>query len=131
MHELSIALSVVEAVEEFAAGYPGERVEEVRLRVGALAGVEAEALDFSFTVVCEGTALAGARLAIEHVPAVVRCRPCEREFAVRPPLDLRCPACGGGSVECASGRELEIAAVVLGTAEGADEREVAGDVPSP
>ena len=37
MHELSIVSSVVETVTESLAAYPGARVEEVRLRVGALA----------------------------------------------------------------------------------------------
>ena len=37
MHELSIISSVVDTVTESLAAYPGARVLEVRLRVGALA----------------------------------------------------------------------------------------------
>lgn len=45
MHELSIAVSIVEAVTESAA-YPGARVKAVALRVGALASVVEDSLQF-------------------------------------------------------------------------------------
>jgi len=44
VHELSIATSIVESVTESAAAYPGARVKEVRLRVGALASVVEDSL---------------------------------------------------------------------------------------
>lgn len=57
MHELSIALSLVELAAEAAANAGAERVEAVHLRVGALAGVVPEALQFSFAIAARGTPL--------------------------------------------------------------------------
>ncbi|HVA63472.1 MAG TPA: hydrogenase maturation nickel metallochaperone HypA [Terriglobales bacterium] len=65
MHELSLALSLIEVVEEQAAARGGLRVRAVRLRVGTLAGVSDEALAFAYEIACEGTALAGSRLVTE------------------------------------------------------------------
>ena len=54
MHELSIAASIVEAVTESASRYPGARVKAVRLRVGALASVVEDSLQFCWQLATEG-----------------------------------------------------------------------------
>ena len=68
MHELSIALSIVEGVEEELANHQGARVAAVHLRLGPLSGVAKEALLFSYDLACEGTRLAGSSLKIEETP---------------------------------------------------------------
>jgi len=65
MHELSIAVSIIEVAEEEAARNNATRVQSVRLRLGALAGVAKEALLFSYGIACEGTPLEGSRLLID------------------------------------------------------------------
>ncbi|MGH2667919.1 MAG: hydrogenase/urease maturation nickel metallochaperone HypA, partial [bacterium] len=59
MHELSVALSLVEVACEQAAAL-GIRVEALHMRVGVLAGVVKEALESSFDEAVAGTPLAGA-----------------------------------------------------------------------
>ena len=112
MHEMSVALAVVDQVEEAAARAKGvTAVRSVRLQVGELAGVVPDALAFSFELACAGTLLEGAELLTEAVPGRARCTPCAQEWAVGMPPSLICPACGGVSVELLSGRELRIAGV--------------------
>lgn len=112
MHEMSVALAVVGQVEEAAARAGGvTAVTSVRLRVGELAGVVADALSFCFGLACAGTLLEGAELVTETVPGRARCAPCANEWAVGMPPDLCCPVCGGASAELFAGRELQIAAV--------------------
>ena len=65
MHELSIAVSIIELAEEEAARNSATRVHSVRLRLGSLAGVAKEALQFSYGIACEGTPLEGSRLLID------------------------------------------------------------------
>ena len=65
MHELSIALSIIELAEEEAQRHGDVRVNAVHLKLGRLAGVAKEALEISYGLACEGTALAGSRLEIE------------------------------------------------------------------
>ena len=65
MHELSIAVSIVEVAKEEAARNNATRVQSVRLRLGSLAGVAKEALLFSYGIACEGTSLEGSQLLID------------------------------------------------------------------
>ena len=65
MHELSIAVRIVEIAEEELVRHGGERVRAVHLRLGPLAGIAKESLLFSFGLACEGTAVEGSRLVIE------------------------------------------------------------------
>ncbi|MGA4543511.1 hydrogenase maturation nickel metallochaperone HypA [Uniformispora flossi] len=111
MHEMSVALALVDHVAEAARADGRERALAVHVQIGELAGVVADALDFAFELAREGTPLEGARLVVETVPARARCRDCAAEFAVGAPPDLACRGCGGTNVELSHGRELRITAV--------------------
>lgn len=111
MHEMSIAMAVIEQVEQAARSAGATGVHSVHLQVGELAGVVPDALSFGFGLGCEGTLLAGARLVTETVPGRARCLPCADEWAVGMPPDLCCPVCGTAAAELVSGRELQIAGV--------------------
>lgn len=108
MHEMSIALAVIEQVEA-AAARSGERAAlTVRLRVGELAGVVPDALAFAFEVARAETVLCDAELVVESVPGRARCAGCAVEWAVGVPPDLCCPTCAGATAELLCGRELQI-----------------------
>lgn len=108
MHELSIAISLIEMASEEAERL-GVRVEALNLRLGPLSGVVREALLFSFDLAAEGTALEGARLEIEEVPVVVFCPACSAERPLPDLQDFRCPVCATPTPRVVSGRELELA----------------------
>jgi hydrogenase nickel incorporation protein HypA/HybF len=65
VHELGIALSIVEGVEEELTRHDGARVAKVHLRLGALSGVSKDALLFCYDVACEGSKLQGSTLQID------------------------------------------------------------------
>ena len=68
MHELSIAVNIVDIACEEAERQGDSRVDAVYLNLGVLSGVVKEALLFSWELACEGSRIAGARLAIRDVP---------------------------------------------------------------
>src|ERR1700722_12687067 len=70
MHELSIAMSIVDMAQE-EAERRNVQVDAVHLELGALAGVVKEALLFSYTVACDGTLLEGSRLVVKDIPIEV------------------------------------------------------------
>jgi hydrogenase nickel incorporation protein HypA/HybF len=107
MHELAIAESVVRIASAHARG---RRVASVELKVGHLRQVVPAALEFSFELVAQGTALEGAQLAIEHVPAAVRCAGCGAETEVDG-FPLACGVCGGLATEVVRGEELYVDAL--------------------
>jgi hydrogenase nickel incorporation protein HypA/HybF len=111
MHELSIAVALVEMACEKAAELGDVHVEALHLRLGPLAGVVREALVFSFDLATEGTPIAGARLQIEDVPLVVLCPRCSEEQRLPSVQHLRCPVCDEPTPKVVRGRELELAAL--------------------
>jgi len=113
MHELSIAASIVESVIEAASAHPGARVKEVRLRVGALASVVEDSLQFCWELATEGTPLAGATLAIEMLPVIVHCDACGIDAEIAGVQSFRCPKCGELAADLRQGRELEIESIEL------------------
>lgn len=113
MHELSIAASIVEAVTESASAYPGARVTEVRLRVGALASVIEDSLQFCWELATDGSPLAGAKLAINKLPVVVHCDACGVDSTLDGVQSFRCPRCGQIAADLRQGRELEIESIEI------------------
>lgn len=111
MHELSIALSLVEAASEKAESLGCARVEALHVRVGPLSGVVKDALLFCFDVAAQGSAVEGARLEIEEVPLVALCPQCAVERQLAGPWSLRCPVCATPVPALVSGKELELVAL--------------------
>ena len=68
MHEVSIAVSLVEVACEKAEALGNARVEVLHVQVGRLSGVVPDALLFSFDAAARGTAIDGAKLRVEETP---------------------------------------------------------------
>lgn len=113
MHELSIALAIVDAAAEEAERQGGGRVVAVHLRLGPLFGVVKEALLASYETAREGTAVAGSELRIEEVPVVAFCPACAEERPIASVLEMVCPVCGGPTPRVVRGRELEVFALEI------------------
>jgi hydrogenase nickel incorporation protein HypA/HybF len=111
MHELSIALSILDMIAEEAEAR-ASRVVAVHLKLGPLSGVVAHALASAFEMAREGTAQDRAELVIEEVPIVAYCVSCDREHTPDA-FDLRCPSCGEPSPTIRGGRELEVVALEI------------------
>lgn len=110
MHELSIACSIVESVEENLPD-PNSRATKVNLRIGALSGVVKDALEFSFDIATDGTRAAGAKLEIEELPVIVRCMTCDIDTTLGNPPIFRCEKCGESTANIIQGKELEIVSI--------------------
>jgi hydrogenase nickel incorporation protein HypA/HybF len=113
MHELSIAGSIVDTVTESTAAYPGARVKEVRLRVGALASIVEDSLQFCWGLATEDSPLAGSALVINLLPVVVHCGACGRDSELEGVQSFRCAHCGEIAADLLQGRELEIESIEL------------------
>jgi hydrogenase nickel incorporation protein HypA/HybF len=111
MHELSIAMSIVEMAEEESGRHGSARILSVHMRLGKLSGVVREALLSSYEMACEATVLEGSRLVIEEVPVEIFCSKC----ATRRPLQtiqlFCCPVCGTPAMDVVQGKELEVIAL--------------------
>jgi hydrogenase nickel incorporation protein HypA/HybF len=107
MHEMSIALSVIEAVVDKASEEGGGRITGIELVVGQLAGVQVESLRFCFDAAARETLAEGAELLIEEREGRGRCESCGAEFPVTS-FYAKCPSCGQFRVRIKSGEELAV-----------------------
>lgn len=110
MHELSIAMSIVDAAVE-ESQRRNVKVSAVHLRLGALSGVVKDALLFSYEVACQDTPLQGSRLIVEDISVIVFCAKCQQERKLESVQLFQCPECGTPTMDIRRGKEMEIFAL--------------------
>ena len=113
MHELSIAMSIVDVACEEAEMRGAAGVDAVYLKLGPLSGVAKEALLFSYEIACQQTPLEGSTLLIEEVPIIANCPTCQERRHVQSIQSLCCVECGTPTPEILEGRELIVTALEL------------------
>jgi hydrogenase nickel incorporation protein HypA/HybF len=113
MHELSIAISIIELAQEEAERRGNAHVNAIHLKLGLLSGIAKEALLSSYELACEGTALEGSKLIIEEMPIVVYCPKCDAQRPASTVEWFNCPECGTSTPEILQGRELQVAAMEI------------------
>src|ERR1700722_13315934 len=106
MHELSIAMSILEAVEEQSRQRGGARITAVHLKVGPLSGVVPEALQGAFEMAREQSDFADCKLIITETQLLIRCATCQTERSVKSIQQMSCDTCGTPAMDVAGGREL-------------------------
>jgi len=112
VHELSIVMSIVETATEKVRENHATEVESIDLVIGALAGVDNHALDFSWEVAVKDTVLEKAHRTIISIPGKARCSNCDVEFEIKEIFDP-CPLCGDHLLQVLQGKELQIRSMTL------------------
>jgi len=112
MHEMSLAKSVLQIIEDTARAEGCARVKMVRLEIGQLAGVEAESLRFCFDVVTRDSIAQDAQLEIIETAGLGKCTQCSCETPIAT-LYEACPQCGSYGLSVIDGdamrvKELEV-----------------------
>ena len=107
MHEMSLAESALQIVEDAVLNQGLKRVTEVRLEIGKLSGVEPEALRLCLEIVFKGSLAEGARVEIFEVAGKGWCMPCQTEVALHALYDP-CPHCGNYPIQATGGREMRV-----------------------
>ena len=112
MHELSIAMSMIEIAVSHAQEANAKKINQIEIEIGELSGVVASALEFSFEAACRDTLAEGAELALTIVPAKAECENCKKQFSVDS-LFAQCPQCQDLKVNVISGQELKIKSIIV------------------
>jgi len=111
MHEMSLAISLVDLVCEQVTAAGAARASQVEVAVGPLAGVVPESLRFCFDAAARGTKAEGASLDILEEVARAVCTGCGHEEEILIPT-ASCPLCGGILV-ATGGRSMRLVAVTV------------------
>ncbi len=112
MHELALARSMIELVEEYATENNCARVKRVHVRLGQLSAMT-RALYFCFRSASRGSCCEGATLCIEEIPLTVKCSFCDDVKQPSGRYNFRCPDCGRPTPEVVTGREMQLVSIEL------------------
>ena len=107
MHEISVALGIVEIAEVEAAKANAKTVETITLEIGTLAGIEFKSFDFVWPTAIEGTILENSNLELKIIKAKAKCTKCNSVFKMKQHYD-HCPNCKSDQKSIFQGEELNV-----------------------
>jgi hydrogenase nickel incorporation protein HypA/HybF len=107
MHEMTLAESVLQIVEDAARREGLRRVRAVWLEIGQLSSVEPDAMRFCFDAVARDSVAEGARLEIVTTAGAAWCLKCSERVALAE-LGAACPRCGGYQLRVTEGAEMRV-----------------------
>ncbi len=110
MHELSIAQNIVEIVKQIVPFDELKNVDSIKLKIGEMAGVVSDSLEFGFQAITSETELEGSKLDIEKIPFVFRCNDCRKESGNEFGMTF-CSHCSGTNTTIISGMEIQVVEV--------------------
>jgi hydrogenase nickel incorporation protein HypA/HybF len=106
MHEMSLAQSILDIVDEYMQDEQGKLLE-VSVEVGELVAVVPESLTFCYEALIEDTPYDGSKIAIKILPLSATCDNCSKSFDIEN-FNFICPFCHHSDVQVESGQELRI-----------------------
>jgi hydrogenase nickel incorporation protein HypA/HybF len=113
MHELSIAMSILDLAALEAERHGDVKVRQIHVKLGPLSGVVGAALQSAYELARVGSSLEEAELVIQEVPVVLDCPVCKKPQPALSASDIRCAECGAIGATVLSGRELELVAMEI------------------
>ena len=112
MHELSIAMNIIEIAAEEQNKAGAGIIHSVELEVGMLSGVVIDALEFALEVSVKGTVLERAKIDIHPIEAEACCNQCGHVFGVGD-LFTHCPRCQSYDTRLVRGHELRFRSLTM------------------
>ena len=107
MHEMSLCEGILQVLEDHAKTQSFTAVKTVWLEIGALSGVEIDAMRFSFDAVMRDSLADGAQLEIIEIPGQAWCLKCAETVQVKQRFD-QCPKCSGYQLQVVAGDQMRI-----------------------
>jgi hydrogenase nickel incorporation protein HypA/HybF len=107
MHEMSIAQSILDIVQEYMDKENGKKLVEVAVEVGELVAVVPESLKFCYEALVDHTPFQGSKLNIKILPLMGDCLKCGHEFKIQD-FTFICPKCQSSEIQTQQGQELKI-----------------------
>ncbi len=112
MHELSIAMNIVDIAEEYAIKENAKVVREIEIEVGTLSGVVIELLKFAMEMTVKETILENSKITLLNIPARTKCLNCSENFNIEEYYSP-CPNCKNYHSEIIQGKELKVKSLYI------------------
>jgi len=110
MHELSICHHMLKVIEKYAEKNDLRKITKVWIDVGALAGIDIDALKFSFPIAMKNTCAENATLFVHVIAGLAFCHACNKNFNINQYLQT-CPGCDAFDYVIKQGKTLQIAKI--------------------
>jgi hydrogenase nickel incorporation protein HypA/HybF len=110
MHEMSIALNIIDIAHEEALRADAKKINEIEIEIGSISGVEISALEFSLDLAVKNTFLENAQRKIIPVQAKAECLECNSIFSLTTFYEP-CPNCQSLTINILQGKELRIKSI--------------------
>lgn len=111
MHEISLAISLLQLAEEVCRHHGYKAIESIRVRLGRASGVHPDSLSFALETIKMGTIAENADIIFDIIPLGGSCQDCGQNFETEEPYIFNCPSCKSSSISIRQGKELQIAEV--------------------
>lgn len=112
MHELSLAMSMIDVASNYARDEGASRINQIDVEIGILSGILIESFLFCFDVASRESMAEGARLNIISIPGIAECKTCSKTFEVDD-FFVACPKCEGYVINIIQGRELRVKSIII------------------
>ncbi len=112
MHELSLALNIVDIAEREVKKAQAERVTSISLKIGECAGVENDAFDFAWPAAVKDSVLESAKKDVKTVPGKAKCLDCGHDFDIHHLYDP-CPDCESFFKDIYQGKEFFVESLTV------------------
>ncbi|MFQ6605573.1 MAG: hydrogenase maturation nickel metallochaperone HypA [Fidelibacterota bacterium] len=112
MHEMTIALNIVQLADDFARREQARIIEAIDLEIGELSGVVIDSLEFCFQAAVKNTMAEAADINIHPIAGQGRCTSCDSEFRMKH-WPQACPTCQGWGVQVIAGREMKVRSITI------------------
>jgi hydrogenase nickel incorporation protein HypA/HybF len=112
MHELSIAQDILSIIKQNVPHEELKNIQNVNVKIGDMAGVVPDSLEFSFQAITSETEMKDARLVIEKIPFVLECNSCKKNSTNEIGIRI-CSHCGSQDTAVISGLEMQVVDIEL------------------
>ena len=107
MHEMSIAQSILDIVDEYMTNENGRKLLEVAVEVGELTAVVPDSLIFCYESLVDSSPYRDSKIRINVIPLTGTCPDCSKSFKIEK-FEFLCPTCQSSNISVDGGQELRI-----------------------
>ncbi len=111
MHELSIAMSLLGTIQQYAIENKIKKVNEVTVKIGKLQAIVPDSLEFMYDQIkTEFPVAKESKIKMTFVDIKARCEICDKEFTMKR-LNLICPENPLHTLDIIQGNELTVESI--------------------
>jgi hydrogenase nickel incorporation protein HypA/HybF len=112
MHELSVALNIVDIAENEVRKAGARKVDEITIEVGRLTNIDTGALNFAWEAAVKNTVLEEAKRNMIGIPGKACCVQCGTDYELDNLYDA-CPNCHSFMRKINMGKDLLVKSLVV------------------